>query len=424
MSSVLRVLIVDSSSAASEGMLQELSRAGFDPASRRVAAGDEMSAVLAEGGDWDLILCKQDLPGFEAAFALSLARQANPDILFVIICAPPDEEQAIALMRAGANDYLIDNNLARLPAVVERELREAENHRARRQADRAASQLVDIVRFSDDAIISKTLDGIITSWNPAAEQLYGWTLAEAMGRHISIIVPPDCNEELERILERLRRGERTEPFQTVRIAKDGKPIDVEMHVSPLRDRLGRPVGGSAIVRDIGSRIQAERERQRLVRDLGIRVKELEALHRTAIILQDESADIPTVLEKVAAILPTAWQYTEVTAARIAWGEHAAATPHFRQTPWRQAAGFVADGLPGTIEVVYLEKRPPEVEGPFLAEERSLLNSLAEMLRIYLDRRRAYHNITARREAEAALLLRDRAIRACPSGHLYYRPQIA
>lgn len=422
MSSVLRVLIVDNSQEAAERILQELSRGGFDPAGRRVAAGDEMSAALAEDGTWDLILCKNNLPGFDAAFALSLARQANPDILFVIICAPPDEKQAIALMRAGANDYLVENNLARLPAVVERELREAENRRARRQADRAASQLVDIVRFSDDAIVSKTLDGIITSWNPAAEQLYGWTSAEALGRHISIIVPSYHNEELERTLERLRRGERTEPFQTVRLAKDGTHIDVEMHVSPLRDRLGRPVGGSVIFRDIRARIQAERERQRLVRDLGIRVKELEALHRTANILQDESAAISTVFEKAAAILPTAWQHTEVTAAQITWGENQASTPDFRQTPWRQAARFVADGLPGTIEVVYLEKRPPASEGPFLAEERSLLNSLAEMLRIYLERRRAFHNITARREAEAALLLRDRAIRTLPQGIVITDPR--
>jgi PAS domain S-box-containing protein len=117
--------------------------------------------------------------------------------------------------------------------------------------------LAAIVASSFDAIISKTLDGQITSWNAAAERIYGYTAAETIGRSIEIIVPEDRREELRCIHERLRRGERVPPFETVRLTRDGRRIDVQLTMSPIIDAEGAVAGASGIGRDITQRKQAE-----------------------------------------------------------------------------------------------------------------------------------------------------------------------
>ena len=110
--------------------------------------------------------------------------------------------------------------------------------------------LASIVDSSDDAIIGKTLGGIITSWNNAAERIYGYTAEEMIGRPIGILAPPDRPDEILRILEKIRNGERVEHFETVRIAKSGARLEVSITVSPIRDEQGNIVGASAIARDI------------------------------------------------------------------------------------------------------------------------------------------------------------------------------
>jgi PAS domain S-box-containing protein len=129
----------------------------------------------------------------------------------------------------------------------------------RLKADKAAGLLASIVDSSDDAIISKTLDGVITSWNAGAERLFGYTAQEAAGRHISMIIPLDRRDEEITILARLSRGERIDHFDTVRLRKDGTSIDVSLSISPLRDSAGKVIGASKIARDITARKRVERE---------------------------------------------------------------------------------------------------------------------------------------------------------------------
>lgn len=131
----------------------------------------------------------------------------------------------------------------------------------------------------------------------------------------------------------------------------------------------------------------EQQGRKLLHDLGERVKELTALHGAARLLQMGGADLGQLFHELVVLLPPGWQYPEVAAARVAFDGHETRTPNFVETAWRQASPFTtADGRRGVIEVVYLEERPPAVEGPFLAEERTLLDSLADMLRTHLDRR--------------------------------------
>ena len=121
--------------------------------------------------------------------------------------------------------------------------------------------LAAIVASSDDAIISKTLDGIITSWNAGAERLFGYTAAEAIGRSIHLVIPADRKEEEEVILGRLRRGERIDHFQTIRQAKDGHALDVSLTISPIRNEEGKLVGASKVARDITLLKRAQLELQ-------------------------------------------------------------------------------------------------------------------------------------------------------------------
>jgi PAS domain S-box-containing protein len=128
----------------------------------------------------------------------------------------------------------------------------------------SARLLASIVESSDDAIISKTLDGIIQSWNAAAERLYGYTSSEAVGRHISIVIPPDRTAEEDHIVATLKAGTPIEHFETERVRKDGQRVLISLTVSPVRDDDGRIVGASKIARDISAQKLAESERQKFV----------------------------------------------------------------------------------------------------------------------------------------------------------------
>lgn len=131
------------------------------------------------------------------------------------------------------------------------------------------------------------------------------------------------------------------------------------------------------------------EQKRLRHLFGERVKELTALHQAVRLLQDSAKPIEEVLRQIIVLLPPAWQYPEITAARITFDGMIITTPTFFESPWKQTASWVTlDGAQGTIDIVYREARPPEAEGPFLAEERDLIHSLADSLCSYLNRRRA------------------------------------
>ncbi len=126
-----------------------------------------------------------------------------------------------------------------------------------REAEKDRALLAAIVESSDDAIVSKTLDGTIRSWNGGAEWLFGYTAREAVGRPITLIIPPERHEEERQILDRLRRGERIDHFETVRVSKDGRRMDISLTISPIRDGVGNIVGASKVARDITDRKRAE-----------------------------------------------------------------------------------------------------------------------------------------------------------------------
>lgn len=129
----------------------------------------------------------------------------------------------------------------------------------RRRAEETQARLAAIVQSSDDAILGKTLDGIITNWNRGAQRLYGYSAEEAVGQYFSLLVPPAHPNEVPVLLERLRRGEHINHYETVHTSKDGRLLDVALTLSPLKDSQGRVIGCSTIVHDISQRKQAEGE---------------------------------------------------------------------------------------------------------------------------------------------------------------------
>ena len=130
--------------------------------------------------------------------------------------------------------------------------------------EETTSLLAAIVDSSDDAIVSKTLEGIVTSWNRGAEKVFGYSAAEAIGQPITLIIPPERHGEEANVLAHIRRGEKIDHFETVRQTKDGRTINISLTVSPVRDAQGKIIGASKVARDITERKQAEVERERLM----------------------------------------------------------------------------------------------------------------------------------------------------------------
>jgi PAS domain S-box-containing protein len=161
----------------------------------------------------------------------------------------------------------------------------------RKQAEKVRARLASIVESSDDAMIRKTLDGTIASWNKGAERLFGYTSEEAIGQNITLIVPPNRLAEEATILERLKRGERVEHFETVRKRKDGTVFDASLTISPLKDAAGHVVGASKVARDITERRVAEKALQqandRLESMVEQRTASVRQLSLRLLTLQDE-----------------------------------------------------------------------------------------------------------------------------------------
>jgi PAS domain S-box-containing protein len=151
-----------------------------------------------------------------------------------------------------------------------------------RDIERSLAQMAAIVENSEDAIIGKTLDGIIRSWNSGAQRLFGYTPDEAIGKPITLIIPPALLDEEQRILATLRRGERIEHYETTRLTKDGRRVEISLTVSPVRDESGAVIGASKIARDITDRKRAETLLHDAHTDLQSRIAELARFNAAAV----------------------------------------------------------------------------------------------------------------------------------------------
>ena len=163
----------------------------------------------------------------------------------------------------------------------------------------AAQRLAAIIKLSDDAILSKDLNGIITSWNKGAERLFGYTEEETLGKPVTMLMPPERQNEEPVILARIRRGERVDHYETVRQRKDGSLIDISLTVSPIKDAKGQVVGASKIARDISERKRAEERLNLLLREMNHRIKNLFTIAGSVVALSAREAATPEALVRSA-----------------------------------------------------------------------------------------------------------------------------
>jgi PAS domain S-box-containing protein len=185
-------------------------------------------------------------------------------------------------------------------SLARSEAREADS---RRLAFEAGAWLAAIVENSEDAILSKTLDGIIMSWNAGAEKLFGYTAEEAIGQPITLIIPEDRRHEEDEIIRRLRQGKRVDHFETVRRRKDGKLVDIALTVSPVRDEAGNVLGASKIARDISAAKHAAAQQDLVIREMNHRIKNLFALATSLVALSARGAsDVDALTEDLTSRL--------------------------------------------------------------------------------------------------------------------------
>jgi PAS domain S-box-containing protein len=160
--------------------------------------------------------------------------------------------------------------------------------RERLSGERAAQHYAAIVESSADAILSKDLNGVIMSWNRGAELLFGYTAEEAVGKSVTMLIPADRHDEEPMILERVRRGENVEHYETIRQRKDGSHIDISLTVSPIRNENGEIVAASKIARDITESKRAQARQELLLREMDHRIKNLFALSISVLRLSGRS----------------------------------------------------------------------------------------------------------------------------------------
>jgi len=212
-------------------------------------------------------------------------------------------------------------------ARFERTLASLQDITAQRGGVLATNRLAAIVETSDDAILTKDLDGIITSWNQGAAALYGYEANEAIGRSVTILIPADRQDEEPTILARIRAGERIEHYETVRKRKDGTLIDISLSVSPLKDNTGAIIGASKIARDITERKRAQEQEHLLIREMNHRIKNLFALASSIISLSARDAETPQALKtKATERLAALARVHSLTLARHGQGDGMAAMP--------------------------------------------------------------------------------------------------
>jgi signal transduction histidine kinase/PAS domain-containing protein len=284
----------------------------------------------------------------------------------------------------------------RSSAVLVSERDRLEERILQRTADlsREERNFRELIEAAPDAIIVSDRSGRIVKVNSESARLFGYDRRRLVGADIRMVMPDPSGVQ------------KPEPFG---LRSDGRQFPIDIRVGSLESEQGPLTVG--IIRDVSEREEAYRVERGLLHDLGERVKELTALHAVARLL-NASARTPDVLSRIVELLPAAWQYPDVTAARIAVGGYDVCTTGFAHTRWVQRAEIVTPGNEvGIIEVVYLDERPPEADGPFLAEERSLIDSLAGLLQSYFERLHAEEDRVRLARAEAAALVAREATRA-------------
>jgi sigma-B regulation protein RsbU (phosphoserine phosphatase) len=276
MNCLIEILMVEDSESDAQLLLAEFRQWDYSPMAQRVERAEEFQTAL-KSRNWDAVICDYLLPEFSGPEALKLFQAEGVDIPFIVVSGVFGEEKAVSMMKAGADDYILKGDLSRLVPALEREMEAARERRLRRQAEAAMQYLAAIVESSEDAIYGKDLNSVVTSWNPAAERMFGYRAEEILGRSTVDLFPLRRRDELLDIIASIRRGDTVSVPDTERLDKSGKVIPVSVTISPIRNATGEVIGASSIARDLRRQKQGEQERRQLNLRLEDAASEVSAL---------------------------------------------------------------------------------------------------------------------------------------------------
>lgn len=259
MATPLRVLLIDDSEDDAELVRHALSRGGYEPIHQRVDNAADLRRALQADPPWQIAIADYSMPGFNGLNALAILRHHDPDLPAILVSGEIGEEIAVAAMKAGASDYVMKGNLARLVPAIERELREAADRRRRRQAEQ------DLFRERERALVTlhSIVDGVITTndsgqinyLNPVAEQLTGWTNAAAQKKPLMQVFTV-VNEATRQPIKNpagicLRTGSNVvHDDQSLLINHNGQEFPIEESASPIRDQDGSIIGMVLVFHDV------------------------------------------------------------------------------------------------------------------------------------------------------------------------------
>lgn len=383
----LRVLIVEDSEDDALLVIRELERGGYDTTFERVETAEAMTAAL-EKQAWDIILSDYHLPHFSAPEALGLFQQSGLGLPFIVISGTVGEETAVETMKAGARDYLMKGNLTRLVSTIERELGEAEVRKERKQIEETLRLQAEIIaNISEGIYLIRASDGVIAYTNPKFDEIFGYNPGEIVGKHVSTVNAPTEKSPEETANEIIKAIKEAGGWQgeIQSIKKDGTLFWCYASVATFN----HPVYGEVwivIHTDIT-------ERKRVEHALIERVKEIQCLHSIDMFGANPKLTVDEVCQEVLNILPQAWQYPEVTGVRLTLYDKKFETKNYRDTEWKQSSDVKLHGVKaGEVRIVYLEEKPKLDEGPFLKEERQLINSVAEQLARIIEGKQAQKSL--------------------------------
>ena len=336
---------------------------------------------------FDVVLLDLSLPDARELEALDRIIDYNKDLPIVILTGMRDEELAISALRKGAQDYIIkgqfDVNLLirAIHYAVERKKVEVKL----RQSEEKYRILFETTK--EGIIISKP-DGTIIDVNPAAATSLGYRSTEDLKKTPINDIWMDL-EQRKKVFRELNQREYVEDLETIGKKKDGNPVHVLASLKAHKDEEGNIRTIDGIFRDITERKKAEIALKQKTHDLSQRVKELNCLYGVSQLTKDPKRPLDEMLQQIIHLIPRAWQYPDIACARITYEGKDFLSSNFQETPWGQTADLVTSGeIIGGVAVYYLKEMPVLFEGPFLKEERELLNGLTREMGSYIERNQA------------------------------------
>ncbi len=281
---------------------------------------------------------------------------------------------------------------------------EEEHKKGEEELKKSEERYKELVEKAGIAILIDNVEGNIEYANKKAAELYGYSLREMKGQSIQTLVHPDDVQIVTKFHKARIQGKQAPSNYVYRgVRKDGSVRYIELDTTPIKKGESY-IGTRLYIRDITERKNAEEALRQRTHDLGERVKELNCLYEIAEISRKEELTVEEVLEKTVLIIPPSWQYPEITGSCVTFENRKYKTKNFKETKWIQRADITINAKKaGLIEVCYLEEKPEDYEGPFLKEERNLIDAVAIRLAQTIKQKQAENQIKAALKENEVLL---------------------